>query len=447
MKHLRNTLAPVALLALAACGGGGSSGSPPDVAPSISNLRYTPTSALQSPGGVATLSGTIDFSDSGANVSSLHLSTSAGATLTVAVPLPGVTQGTLQGDFSVSVDQTGHYTFEIWLEDSAGHTSNHLSGTFDVLVNDSASSWREIPLALNSNILLGGAWNGTLYVAVGQLGVVMTSNDALTWTRRQLPPTLPLNQLSSVAWSGSTWAAVGSGGSGQAVIVTSADGVVWSFSYQTGGCSDPSTCPPQQALSKIIWDGTQFVCVGQESTPGNGPTALIMTSPDGMTWTQRASGMIPVGSDEGLGMASVASSGNILVAAGQAADGTAAVWTSTDAVSWTRQNLPLAGERVLRDVVWGPGGFVAVGWGGAPATAVSSDGLSWHANQDAVPLSAMNGIAAGPTKYLAVSNTYIETTATGMTWVPTPTVRACGNAVLWDGHRWVSFGAEVCLSP
>ena len=92
MKHLRNTLAPVALLALAACGGGGSSGSPPDVAPSISNLRYTPTSALQSPGGVATLSGTIDFSDSGANVSSLHLSTSAGATLTVAVPLPGVTQ-------------------------------------------------------------------------------------------------------------------------------------------------------------------------------------------------------------------------------------------------------------------------------------------------------------------------------------------------------------------
>ncbi|MBS0577986.1 MAG: hypothetical protein JSR36_01835 [Proteobacteria bacterium] len=391
------------------------------------------------------MTGTIDFSDAGANVSTLHLSTSGGAVLTVAVPLPGVTQGTLQGDFSVSVDQTGHYTFEIWLEDSAGHTSNHLAGTFDVLVNDSASSWREIPLE-NSDILLGAAWNGSLYVAVGQGGVVMTSADALTWTRQQLPPTIQLNQLSSVAWSGSIWAAVGYSAQ-KAAIVTSADGVVWSVSYQTADCSDPSTCPPQQALAKIIWDGTQFVSVGHESAPGSSPTALIMTSPDGVTWTQRATGAIPVGSDEGLGMASVASSGSVLVAAGQAADGTAAVWTSPDAVSWTRQGLPLAGQRVLRDIAWGPSGFVAVGWGGSPATASSADGLSWQANQDAVPLSAMNAIAAGPTKYLAVSNTSIETTAGGMTWVPSPTTRPCGNAVLWDGRRWVSFAAEVCLSP
>jgi hypothetical protein len=341
----------------------------------------------------------------------------------------------------------GHYTFEIWLEDSAGQTSNHLSGTLDVLVNDSASTWREIPLALNSDILLGGGWNGSLYVAVGQRGVVMTSTDGLTWTRQQLPPAVQLNQLSSVAWSGSIWAAAGYDGSGKAAILTSADGVVWSLSYETGTCSDPSTCPPQQALSKIIWDGTQFVSVGHESTPGNAPTALILTSPDGMTWTQRASGSIPVGSDEGLGLASVASSGSVLVAAGQAADGTAAVWASTDAVSWSRQNLPLSGERVMRDVVWGPRGFVAVGWGGAPATVVSADGLSWRANQDAAQLSAMNAVAAGPTTYLAVSNSSIETTTTGTTWSPAATVRPCGNAVLWDGHRWVSFGAEVCLSP
>ncbi len=146
-------------------------------------------------------------------------------------------------------------------------------------------------------------------------------------------------------------------------------------------------------------------------------------------------------------MASVAWSGNVLVAVGQAANGTAAVWSSADFNSWLPEAVGLPGQRVLRDVTWGPKGFVAVGWGGSPATAVSSDGISWQPNQDTIALSAMNAVAAGPDQYLAVSNTYIQTSKDGLTWTVTPTMRPCGNGVLWDGARWVSFGAEVCLSP
>lgn len=278
-----------------------------------------------------------------------------------------------------------------------------------MLVNDSASTWREIPPALNGGILMGAAWSGATYVAVGMGGELVTSTDAVTWTQQQAPVIV---NLGSAAWSGSSWVAVGDDWAGRAAILSSPDGATWALGYQTAICNDPHVqppvCPPQQALSKIVWDGRQFVTVGREANP----------------W-----------------------SGSLLVAAGQAADGSAAVWTSTDAVQWTRQGLPLSGQRVLRDVAWAPSGLVVVGWGGTPATANSARGILWQANQDAGPLAAMNATGAGPTQYLAVSNTAIETSAKGATWTAAPTVRPCGNAVLWDGQRWVSFGSEVCLSP
>ncbi len=67
---------------LSACGGDGGGD---DAAPSISNLRYTPTSELQLPGDSATITGTVDFADSGGNVIEMHLSTSAGDSL---IPCP-----------------------------------------------------------------------------------------------------------------------------------------------------------------------------------------------------------------------------------------------------------------------------------------------------------------------------------------------------------------------
>jgi hypothetical protein len=414
--------------------------------PVITNLRYSPISALQSPGGLVTLTGTFDFSDAGANVAVLHLSSNSGPELTVPVALPGVTSGTLIGDFLVSIDLVGHYTFEIWLEDSAGNTSNHLGGTFDVLVNDTATTWREVPLSLGGSILMGAAWNGATYVAVGGIGTagtVITSTDAIIWTPQSTPVSAPFK---SAAWSGSTWVVVGDDAAGRAVILNSPDAVNWTLSYQTAPCTLPPVCPPVQALSKVIWAGTQFVSVGAETVAGSPRSALVMTSPDGVSWTQQASGLIPVGLTEG-GMTSIAWSGSVLVAAGEAPDSTAAVWRSTDAVNWSSQSLPLTGQSVLRDVAWGASGFVVVGWGGIPATAVSTDGIVWRANQDAGYLSAMNAVGAGPTRYLAVSNTSIETSTTAETWSATPTMRSCGNAVLWDGRRWVSFGAEVCLSP
>ena len=446
MKRILRMAALASMLLIGACGGDG--GGSIDSTPAIANLRISPASALQLPGGTVTVTGTIDFTDAGGDASMLHLTTSAGANLSIPVSLPGVTSGTIVGDFAVSVDQAGHYTFDVWLVDAAGNSSNHLTGSFDVLINDTASSWREIPLTLSYGPLLDGAWNGSLYVAVGAAGQVVTSSDALTWTEQ---PAAVNAQLAGIAWSGFNWVAVGADASGHAIIMTSVDGMTWAQAFRSVLCGDPlgttPSCAVQQALWKPVWDGTQFVAVGTETIYGGAPTALIMTSPDGLSWAPSATGAIPVGTDEGLGMASVAAHGGMLVAVGQAADGTAAIWTSADGSSWQSASVPLSGQRVLRDVAWGPAGFVAVGWGGTPATVVSADGLVWQANQDTQSLPAMNAVAAGPDQYLAVGNTDVETSSTGTTWSVAPSSRSCGNSVLWDGARWVAFGAEVCVSP
>jgi len=104
MNNLRSVFAFALIAALSACGGDGSSG---DSAPSISNLIYSPTSELQLPGERATITGTVDFVDSGQNVVEMHLSTSAGDSLTIPLSLSGVGKGTLTGTFTVSLDQIG----------------------------------------------------------------------------------------------------------------------------------------------------------------------------------------------------------------------------------------------------------------------------------------------------------------------------------------------------
>ena len=59
--------------------GGGDGGG----APSISNLRYAPTSALQQPDGTLTIDGTVDFADRDRDLVRMRLVTSAGADLVV----------------------------------------------------------------------------------------------------------------------------------------------------------------------------------------------------------------------------------------------------------------------------------------------------------------------------------------------------------------------------
>jgi hypothetical protein len=107
------------------------------------------------------------------------------------------------------------------------------------------------------------------------------------------------------------------------------------------------------AFSAVTYADDRFVAVGQQG--------IVVTSPDGITWSQTA--QLPVGELDGLAY------GNGLWVAG-GWDG--AIFTSTDTVMWTRRSSEV--NTAIRAITFGNGRFVAVGIG-LPLT--SDDGIAW----------------------------------------------------------------------
>ena len=129
-------LAGLVLVAMlfTACGGSDEPAQPVTHQPQVSDLTYSPTSALQAVGGKSTIKGSVKFSDAGGDVASLSLTTSSGQVLNVPVPqLQGVVAGVVAGEVVVALDVAGTYTFEMWVTDGMGMASNRLTGTFVVV--------------------------------------------------------------------------------------------------------------------------------------------------------------------------------------------------------------------------------------------------------------------------------------------------------------------------
>ncbi len=75
--------------------------------------------------------------------------------------------------------------------------------------------------------------------------------------------------LRDVAWNGSLYVAVGNGG----IILTSSDGVTW---Y-------PRNSGTTASLLAVVWDGAEWVVVG--TLPDAGSSGITLTSPNGINWS------------------------------------------------------------------------------------------------------------------------------------------------------------------
>jgi photosystem II stability/assembly factor-like uncharacterized protein len=293
------------------------------------------------------------------------------------------------------------------------------SGEFDASTD--ARIWSTTPDIGNT---VDVAWNGQIFVAVGNSTFVDTSPDGLTWTPRILPNGNTSNLL-GVAASPSVWVAVGRGG----VIFSSADAVTWT-ARASGTPKD---------LVDVAWAANRFVAVGVDGTvvtspeginwalqpapttdsftavggssslivaatyPYSGSQLKLLTSPDGVTWSTAATGLADFNT--------IVYAGGRFVAAGfyKAA-------TSTDGVVWT-PSAQLPG--ILESIVYANNQYVAVGSdaNGVSAVFTSSDGLNWTIVQSShsllrVAQSAQDG------RLVAVGNSYITCTSTdsGATW-------------------------------
>lgn len=133
------------LMALFGCSSGGGSSTAPSTAPTISNLRISPTTtALNDGGGAMTISLTVDFFDSEGDIDSHTiiaskfdvLGNSLGEPMTYTSSWDGQLSGKTLGTGTLygAGDTTYIHTvnFSLFYTDKAGNNSNTLTGSWKV---------------------------------------------------------------------------------------------------------------------------------------------------------------------------------------------------------------------------------------------------------------------------------------------------------------------------
>ncbi len=217
--------------------------------------------------------------------------------------------------------------------------------------------------------------------------VVWVSLDGLTWTR------LPLDEsvlgrgtlMRSVAAYDGGFVEVGSddaGGDADAAVWVSPDGRGWTRvphdESAFGGEAD------QFMISVAAFDGG-LVAVGESSSLSK-MSAAMWTSPDGLSWTR-----VPPDEsifDDAVTIDVTAFDGGLAVVGIDVSDGDAdaAVWTSADGVDWKRVSHDEAifggdGDQMMVSIASFDGGLVAVGFDqvgrGDAAVWMSSDAVTW----------------------------------------------------------------------
>ena len=286
--------------------------------------------------------------------------------------------------------------------------------------------WTEQANPQQYSNLLGIAWNGSIFCAVGYRNnnvYIVTSTDGETWIEHS--PTKN-GILYNVAWNGSIFCAVGYGsGDADAYIITSTDGITWV----------EQTNPQALILTSIVWNGSIFCAVGSEDQSD----AYIVTSTDGITWVEQTN-------PQALTLHDVAWNGSIFCAVGAKDQSDAYIVTSTDGITWVEQTNPQA--LALSGIAWNGSIFCAVGGGDTDAYIVTStDGITW-VEQTSPQAVYLRGISWNGSIFCAVgdaniTNAYIITSHDGETWTERDNPKYAGlYDVTWDGSQFCAVGPD-----
>ena len=341
-----------------------------------------------------------------------------------------------------------------------------LFGTCPGHAVDSLDPWAERYVG---TLVRDVAYGGGLFVAVGD--AFYNSSEGVCWTRQALDSP-SINGLSGVAHGNGRFVAVESGAAGrESRVYTSANGTAW----------QPSATLPAGRLpviQQVDFGGGTFLAVGQEANPTNAPGYhwLVMTSPDGVTWTRQSG---PTNSGESFYLNAAAYGNRVYIVAGWSglpvqeglvlistnltdwtrvtglpftavtslafgngifvAVGGSSISTSSDGVSWTNQTPGVPGT--LRSVTFGADGFVAVG---EPQLILSSkDAVNWTPH--ATSVHGLGGVTYGNGSFVAVGGYYTDLprgVAVQSGGRPQVCLEALGFGTLWDPGFHVLLKAE-----
>lgn len=275
-----------------------------------------------------------------------------------------------------------------------------------------------------------------VYVAVGLGGGIVRSNDSAEWTL----VTAPVDKnLYDVTFGGGRFVAVGQDGA----IVTSVDGLTW----------EDRTVASEADLYGVAWGNNMYVAAG-------GGASLILSSPDGVSWTQRTAGY------EDLTFAAVAYAGDAFVLAAnydamretmtvptrwavfyfRSVDGTAwqkMIWQET--YVWKRSSW-------VRGMLWTGSQLVSFGDNGSAQT--SPDGMRWTYRTSAES-AIIVGMATGTGVYVGVGwegnfNGAVYSSVDGLTWqheINPQVPRANEDYEQWQDDLYgVAYGDSVFVA-
>jgi hypothetical protein len=263
-------------------------------------------------------------------------------------------------------------------------------------------------------------WFDSLFIAVGMNGTLITSHDAATWTFVGIEDQA---NLYGVAASDTLAVAVGSGGS----IYTSTDGIEWLLNR-----ADPARTFHDVAYVDSLW----VIC-------GDGGT--ILRSADGLDWQPQTT---IFGSEITFPAITAADSVFFAVSfdSAQSMPNQCGVYKSSDGATWFFQ-APLDAW-YIHDIFWTGTELIAVGEGtnyhlGFPDGLLfhSSDGLVWEEQATDAPFSLTTVAKSDSTVLVGGSGGYVLTGSQS-----TDISIACSGAELtgavWNGSEYVAVTAR-----
>ncbi|MCC5843939.1 MAG: immunoglobulin domain-containing protein [Verrucomicrobia bacterium] len=269
-----------------------------------------------------------------------------------------------------------------------------------ILLNTGATSWDEA-MVPSEETLYGVGQAGTLWLAFGERGTLLSSADGLNWTSLDSGTDFALR---GAVWDGTDFTLVGDGG----VILESGDGAVWTL-------QNPGT---RVSLEDIDGGGLGLMTVGEKGA--------ARFSADGLNW-QDAS-FTP-----GQRFLGVATNGSVFVKVGQGGD---ILSSSNNGDSWTsrfsKENRAL--EAVTRGNV-----FVAVGSGGTIVS--SSNGTSWTERTSPTSL-RLRAVAYNGSEWRAVGQDgVILGSGNGSSWQMVHSgLGTTLRGITHNGDDWIAVG-------
>lgn len=196
------------------------------------------------------------------------------------------------------------------------------------------------------------AFGNGLYVAVGDAdgtdAYIITSPDGVTWTERSNPKNI---RLLGVRYLNGLWLAGGEYDGTDVYLITSLDGITWAESANPGTVN--------KSLKSFAYGAGLYVAAVLDNA---GVQGMILTSPNGITWTLRS---LPA-SAGGIGPRKVIYSSiyRRFVAVGDTVLGAPLVLASADGITWTNWSLSIEGleASTLLTICESSRGVVAAGY-------------------------------------------------------------------------------------